>query len=213
MPDRATELIAAYLRGGVLDEFPKARVVLQRLVFSQRQIGSELKILECVPAQDAVDHKPQFVPLEIEAVIAQPESVRVLPPAPSLPKRWSVCNASGQASKLAEDFQLRSQVSWLVPRARRIKDDLKRLHSRRLGFGSVRDRTHLSALRARLTDNERAAESGPLIIVPPAIVNPQSKKKSRSRERLVRTSVSRLAAAADQNAPIRAGQAARKAQE
>jgi len=50
--------------------------LLEGLVFFYRQGGAIEEIFERVFAEDAVDHDAEFVPLEIDAVIANPKAMQ-----------------------------------------------------------------------------------------------------------------------------------------
>src|SRR6266550_3866233 len=53
-----------------LDEFPEFWIFLKRLIFADLDAGTEEKILERVPAQDAVDEHAELVAFKINAVVA-----------------------------------------------------------------------------------------------------------------------------------------------
>ena len=84
-----------------------------------------------MPAEDPVHEHAQFVPLKINAVIADAEPVQDAPAALQLPKfiQFGAAHLLGQAAKIAKDLQLEFLGH---PRqfggARRREDDLERIH-------------------------------------------------------------------------------------
>lgn len=54
----------------LFDQVPELWILLQRFILLHLQTGTEEKILQCMAAQDSMDHQAQFVPLEIDAIIA-----------------------------------------------------------------------------------------------------------------------------------------------
>jgi len=113
------------------NHFPKLGIFLQGFVLAGFQTGTEQKILERMTAENPVDEDAQLMPLKIDAVITDPETVQRAPalfePAKFL--KFRAAHLLGQAAKLAEDLQLQflghpGQFSG----AGRREDDLKRLH-------------------------------------------------------------------------------------
>ena len=60
---------------GGFDEVPEFGVFLQSLVFPDLDAGAKEEILQCVPAQNAVDEHAERMPLKINPVVADAEAV------------------------------------------------------------------------------------------------------------------------------------------
>ena len=93
--------------------------------------GPEQEILERVAVEDAVDHQAQFVPLEIDAVIPDPEPVQR--PAGALEfaelVQLGAHHLLRQAAELAQDLELQLfGHPRQFRRAGRVEDDLKWAH-------------------------------------------------------------------------------------
>ena len=94
---------------GGFDHFPEFGIFLERFVFLGLEAGAEEEILEGMAAEDAVDEQAEVVPLEIDAVIADAETVQ---DAPALhePAEFLQLSPAGllrQPAELAEDLQLK----------------------------------------------------------------------------------------------------------
>ena len=90
------------------DQFPEFGILLKSFVLAGFQAGTEQKILERVPAENAVDEHAQFVPLEIDAIITHPKTVQ-RPPAQfqfAEGVQFRAERLLGEAAEFAEDMQL-----------------------------------------------------------------------------------------------------------
>ena len=62
------------------DQFPKLRVLLERFVLLHLQPRAEEEILQGVSVQNAVDHEPKFMALEVHPVITSKEAAEKIAP-------------------------------------------------------------------------------------------------------------------------------------
>src|SRR5262249_30751669 len=69
-----------------LDQFPELRILLQSFVLLHFQTGTEKEILERVPAEDPMHDHSEIVPLKVDAVVADTESVQNAAGALQFPK-------------------------------------------------------------------------------------------------------------------------------
>ena len=99
--------VQLFLRGG-FNQLPELRTFLERLVLAGGEAGTEQEILQRVPAQDAVDQHAEFVPLEIDAVIAHAEAVQRAPGLLQLAElfQFRADHLLRQPAKIAEDLEL-----------------------------------------------------------------------------------------------------------
>jgi hypothetical protein len=107
-PDDVLPRLSFRRSPGRFDHFPELWILLQRLVFVRFQTGAEEKILQRVPAQNPMHDHAQFVPLEVNAVVAHAEPVQRPPRAFQFAElvQFGVHHLLRQAAKLAEDLQL-----------------------------------------------------------------------------------------------------------
>ena len=132
-----------------LNQLPELGVLLEGFIFLHLQAGTEEEILESMAIEDAMDEQAQFVALEIDAVIADPEAVQgaACPFEFAEGVQFGLHHLLGQAAKLAEDLELEFLGhAGQLSRAGRIKDDLERTHWY-WGGSAYGNRTRLSALR------------------------------------------------------------------
>ena len=134
------------------DKFPELGVLLQGFILTHGQIRSEQKILQAVPAEDAVHDQPELVPLEVNAILANAKSMERFPVALELAEALQVGahDFLGQTAELAQDAQLK--FLWHPGEftgAGRVEDNLEWPHA--AGFvvdgSAYGNRTRLSALR------------------------------------------------------------------
>ena len=74
-----TKLILFGGRPSGFYELPEFGVILEGFVFARGKTGSEEKVFEGIAVEDAVDHDSEFMAFEIDAVIAQSESMQGAP--------------------------------------------------------------------------------------------------------------------------------------
>lgn len=118
-------------RGGGFNQLPELRVLLQRLVLLHLESGTVEKVLERVAVEDAMDQEPQFVPLEIDAVIADPKAVQDAAGPFEFAEliQLGVHHLLRESAEPAQDLQLQFfGHARQFRRAGRIEDDLKRTH-------------------------------------------------------------------------------------
>lgn len=90
------------------DQFPEFGILLKSFVLAGFQAGTEQKILERVPAENAVDEHAQFVPFKIDAVIAHAKTVQRASVHFQFAERiqFGAERLLGQSAEFAEDLQL-----------------------------------------------------------------------------------------------------------
>ena len=117
---------------GHLDEFPKLRVLLKRLVLLHFQSGTEKEILESMAIEDAMDHQAELMAFEINAIISHAKPMEGA--AGTFQFAESVQFGShyllGQTAEFTQDLQL--ELFWHARQlggAGRVKNDLERAHS------------------------------------------------------------------------------------
>lgn len=114
-----------------LDQFPKLRILLQRLVFVHFDAGPEQKVLQRMPAENAMHYQAKLMPFEIDAVIANAKSLQNPPSSLEFPELIDFCvhDLLRQAAKFTKDLQLQLlRHSRQFGSARRVKNDLERAH-------------------------------------------------------------------------------------
>lgn len=128
------------LGAGCLDKRPEFGIVLQGSVFCDGQVGAKKKVFEGVLAKDAMHDNPEVVLLEVDAVIAEAETVQDLAVTLQLAKalKFSGHDFVGQAAEFAEDVQL--QFPWHARqfgRAGRIENNLEWAHAEKNLLGDA----------------------------------------------------------------------------
>ena len=116
---------------GSFDQFPEPGILLERLVFRELEPGAEQEVLESVAIEDAVHYQAEFVAFEINAVIADPESVQGPAGALEFPElvQLGIHDLLRQAAKLAEDLELQLfGHPRQFRRAGRVEDNLEGAH-------------------------------------------------------------------------------------
>ncbi len=124
------------MRGGtgagarLLDQFPKAGVILQLFVLASGEAGAIEEILEGILAENAVDDDAEGMAFEVDAIITEAIAHEGPGIAGQMPEMGLVqLEFLRQAAKLPEDLELKILGHLRqLGRARRIEDDLERLH-------------------------------------------------------------------------------------
>src|SRR5581483_4313406 len=90
------------------DQFPEFRILLQCLVFFQLEPSAEIKILQRVPTENAMNDHAKVVALEINPVIPDAETVQAADRALQFAEliQFGVHDLLGQAAELAQDLEL-----------------------------------------------------------------------------------------------------------
>lgn len=120
---------------GGLDEVPEFGILLERFILAGGKAGAEEEVLEGVPVQDAVDDHAKLMALEVDAVVANAETVHGASSALELAEVFQVRahDLLGQAAEFAQNIELQ-----VLGHARelsstgRVEDDLERAHLVRL---------------------------------------------------------------------------------
>jgi hypothetical protein len=129
----------------LINHFPEFGILLKCLVFAYRQTRTVEKILQGIPVEDPVHDDAKLVPLEIDAVVIQPESVQGFPMALELSEtlKFGTHHLLRHAAELSEDVQLQFPGHpGQLRRARRIEYDLEWPHWPQLSieeFGITRN--------------------------------------------------------------------------
>src|SRR6266446_4699654 len=94
---------------GRFNQIPKLRVLLEGFVFFDGQGGTVEEIFEGIFAEDAVDDDAQFVPLEINAIVANAKAMQNFAVSFQLTEVLEVGahDFLGQPAKFAKDIQLK----------------------------------------------------------------------------------------------------------
>ncbi len=92
-----------------LNEFPELGILFEGLVFVKFEARTEVKILERVAAENAMDHHAELVPLEVNPVIAYAKAVERAAGALKLPElvEFGIHDLLWKAAKLAQNVELK----------------------------------------------------------------------------------------------------------
>ena len=113
------------------DEFPEFGILLQGFVLTDFQAGAEIKVLEGVSAEDAMDDDAEIMAFEIDAVIADAKAMQDAASAFEFAEffQFRGHHLLRNAAELTEDLQLQFLRHFRqFRRAGRIKNNLERSH-------------------------------------------------------------------------------------
>jgi hypothetical protein len=91
------------------DQVPELRILLEGFILANGQIGAIKEVLKGVLVQNAVNEHSQVVPLEVDAIVAQPETKELAAAAfeASVFLEIGLEDFLGQAAKLSKDVKLK----------------------------------------------------------------------------------------------------------
>ena len=137
---RPGELILGCHRGtGSFNQFPKSRILFQFLVIRKREAGAVFEVFKGVFAKDAVDDDTQLVAFEVDAIIAESETVEGAAATFEFSEFLQIGaeHLLGKPSKLTEDIELEVPGKFFqVSGAGWVKDDLELTHRREILWGA-----------------------------------------------------------------------------